>query len=316
MSGPRILVTGGRTPSGFADRLRDAAPGAVVEICADQAAMEAAIDEAEIVATHRISADALARAGRLRWIQSWAAGPDALLIPELVTSDITVTSCRGNGAVPLAEHAMMLMLMLDRQAARSLDAQARHDWERFYLGELAGRTCLIIGTGHSGADLARKAQAFHMRVLGVSRNGRPVEGFDHVTVQKGLRDLLPEADFIVVTAPLTDATRGMIDADAFARMKRGAVYICFSRGGIADDDALIAALRDGQLAGAGLDAHSVEPLPQDSPFWSLPNVIVTPHHGALTDGTRARGHDIFVENLRRYSAGEALRNLVDKQAGY
>jgi phosphoglycerate dehydrogenase-like enzyme len=128
--------------------------------------------------------------------------------------------------------------------------------------------------------------------------------------------LLAESDFVVVTAPRTPSTIGQFGRDAFARMKSSAYFICISRGGIADDEALLDALRTGQIAGAGLDAHGVEPLPPDSPFWSLPNVIVTPHNGATSTGTRRRSQEIVADNLRRFVAGEPLRNVVDKNAGY
>ena len=129
-------------------------------------------------------------------------------------------------------------------------------------------------------------------------------------------DSLDDVSDVMVTAPRTPSTVGVFDRDAFARMKPSAYFICISRGGIADDEALLDALRTGQIAGAGLDAHGVEPLPPDSPFWSLPNVIVTPHNGATSTGTRRRGQEIVAENIRRFVAGEVLHNVVDKSAGY
>jgi phosphoglycerate dehydrogenase-like enzyme len=236
----------------------------------------------------------------------------------MLASSVVLTSSAGNGGIPLAEHSMLLMLMLDRDVPRWLRAQSDRRWDRFTHGELAGRTLGIYGLGiyglgNSGIDLARKAQAFHMRVLGVRRTGQPAPYVDEVC---GLDRLLAESDFVVVTAPRTASTAGVFDRDAFARMKPTAYFICISRGGIADDDALLAALRSGQIAGAGLDAHGVEPLPPDSPFWSLPNVIVTPHNGATSDGTARRGREIVLGNLRRFVGGEALVNVVDKSAGY
>jgi phosphoglycerate dehydrogenase-like enzyme len=293
-----------------------AAPGAIVRYFPEQAAFEAAIADADIVATVRIGADALARAKRLKWVQSWSAGPDHTLTPELSASDVQVTSAKGNGAIPLAEHAMMLMLMLDRDAHRSFRAQAERRWDRFFHGELNGSTLGIIGTGFTGVDLARKARAFHMRVIGMRRSAELVEGFDAMFPRAELHAFLAQCDFLVVTAPLTPETAGMMDAAAFAAMKPTSFFVCISRGGIADDAALIEVLRSGRIAGAGLDAHAVEPLPADSPFRTLENVILTPHHGAVTMGSRQRGLDIFLENLRRYQRGETLLHLVDKDAGY
>ena len=312
----RVILMTGPVPAFVVEKVRALVPTADVRYYPDRAALETAIGAADVVATDALSPDALARAQRLKWIQSWSAGPDALLFPEMIASPVLLTSCKGNGAVPLAEHALMLLLMLDRQAARSLKAQSERRWDRFYHGELNGRTCGIIGTGHAGIDLAGKLRAFHMRVLGLRRREEAQPAFDRIYRQDELHAFLGRCDAVVVTAPLTDSTRGMLDADAFAAMKDGTLYVCISRGGIADDAALLDALRTGKLAGAGLDAHALEPLDPTSPFWGLPNVIVTPHHGALTSATRRRGHEIFLDNLGRLMRGEPLQNVVDKLNGY
>ncbi len=293
-----------------------AAPNASVRYFASQKAFEASIGEADIAAAVSLAPEALARAGKLKWLQSWAAGADHTLTPELVASPIVITSAKGNGAIPLAEHAMMLMLMLDRDAPRSFRAQAQGKWDRFLHGELCGKTCGIVGTGHAGADLALKAKAFHMRVLGLRRGTQALPNFDRMFMRAQLYEFLAECDFVVVTAPLTPETRSMIGRKAFAAMKPTAHYVCVSRGGIADDDALYEALRNGRIAGAGLDAHVVEPLPADARFRNLDNVIITPHHGAATMESRRRAVEIFTDNIRRFLAGESLVNLVDKRAGY
>jgi phosphoglycerate dehydrogenase-like enzyme len=256
----------------------------------------------------------LAKAPKLRWVHSPSAGVDADLTPEMLASPVVLTSSAGNGGISLAEHSILLMLMLNRDVPRWMRAQADHRWDHFVHSELAGLTVGIYGLGNSGIDLAQKAKAFHMRVLGVRR--RPELPTPYVDELVELDQLLAESDFVVVTTPRTPSTAGIIDRDAFARMKKSAYYICISRGGIADDDALLEALQTGQIAGAGLDAHGVEPLPAESPFWSLPNVIVTPHNGATSTGTRRRSQEIIAENVRRFIAGEPLNNIVDKSAGY
>jgi phosphoglycerate dehydrogenase-like enzyme len=259
----------------------------------------------------------LALASQLQWVHSWAAGPDHQLYEAFVEHPALLTSSAGNGAIPLAEHAMMLMLMLNRNALRWIDSQRERKWDRFTHGELNGLTLGIIGAGHSGKDLALKAKAFHMRVLGMRRSSEPANNFDEFFTRDDLHSMLTLCDFVVVTAPLTDETRGMLDAAALAAMKPSAHLMCFSRGGIIDDAALITALKAGKIAGAGLDAHGVEPLPAESPFWSLPNVIITPHNGATTKATSERGFGIFIENLRRYMDGRNdLINRVDKRVGY
>src|SRR5690606_25788785 len=149
-----------------------------------------------------------------------------------------LTSAKGNGAIPLAEHAMMLMLMLDRDMLRSFRAQTERRWDRFFHGELNGKTCGIIGTGHSGTDLALKAKAFHMRVLGLRRGTQVAPHFDRMFTRAQLTEFLAECDFLVITAPLTAETHGMIGRDELTAMKPTAYYVCISRGGIVDDDAL------------------------------------------------------------------------------
>jgi phosphoglycerate dehydrogenase-like enzyme len=299
-------------------QIRAAAPSATVEYFADQREMNRRIDEADIVAVgpRRVDAPALARAHRLKWIHLWAAGPDAALFPELVASPVVVTSSKGNGAIPLAEHAMLLMLMLSRTTPRAVHGQDRQQWDPFTQHELFGATCGIIGLGRSGRDLAAKAKAFHMRVIGVRRTDQAAPEVDEIFPRDALHAFLAASDFVVITAPRTPETLGMLGADEFRAMKRSAYLVVVSRGGIAEDAALLAALRDGEIAGAGLDAHATEPLPPDSPFWTAPNTIITPHAAAATAATRQRAVDIFAENLREFVSGRPLGNVVDKRAGY
>jgi phosphoglycerate dehydrogenase-like enzyme len=311
----RIVVTGSHSEENKAAIAAAAAPHQV-RFFSGVADADGAIETASVFAGTLKPAD-LSRAQSLQWVHSWSAGANSDLSEEMVASPVQLTSSVGNGAVPLAEHSMLMMMMLNRDVNRWARAQAEHRWDRFTHGELKNNTVGIIGVGHSGADLARKAQAFHMRVLGLRR--RPeiaVDGIDRMYSPQQLDKLLPECDFVVVTAPITVDTEGMFGEAEFRAMKDTAYWICISRGGIADDDALLEALRKGWIAGAGLDAHGVEPLPGDSAFWDLPNVIVTPHNGATTAATAQRGVDIFIDNLRRFIAGQPLQNLVDKVAGY
>jgi phosphoglycerate dehydrogenase-like enzyme len=201
------------------------------------------LDKVEAV-IGRVPPDVLVKAPRLRWVHSPSAGVDADLTPEMLASPVVLTSSAGNGGISLAEHSMLLMLMLSRDVPRWMRAQAEHRWDHYRHGELAGRTVGIYGLGNSGLDLALKAKAFHMRVLGVRR--RPEQPSPNVDELCELDQLLAESDFVVVTAPRTPSTLGVFDRHAFARMKPTAYFICISRGGIADDDALLEALRSGQ----------------------------------------------------------------------
>ncbi|OZM82098.1 D-2-hydroxyacid dehydrogenase [Pseudonocardia sp. MH-G8] len=311
---PVVLVCG--APEQEQERIRAAAPDADITFAARAADVADRLPDADVVAG-TLDPAALAAAGRLRWIHSWAAGVDGALFPELVASPVVLTSSKGNGAVPLAEHALMLMLMLDRDAPRWMRAQGTREWDRFSHGELNGATCGIVGMGGAGTALARRAAAFDMRVLGLRREStRSVPGVERMYGPAEVVEFAAQVDFLVVTAALTPQSKGLLGHEAFGAMKPTAFYVCVSRGGIADDAALLAALQEGRIAGAGLDAHDVEPLPADCPFWSLPNVIVTPHNGATTAATRRRGVDVFVANLARFVRDEPLGNVVDKTAGY
>lgn len=315
MTGRLVVLVSG-VPEQDEARIRAAAPDADVTFAARPADLADRIPGAHVVAGN-LDPASFGRASALRWVHSWAAGVDGALFPELVASPVVLTSSKGNGAVPLAEHALMLMLMLDRDAPRWMRAQESRTWDRFGHGELNGATCGIVGMGGAGSALARRAAAFDMRVLGLRRDSaRPVPGVERMYGPDEVATFAAEADFLVVTAALTAQSRGLLGRAAFRAMKPTAFYVCVSRGGIADDPALLTALQEGWIAGAGLDAHDVEPLPADSPFWSLPNVIVTPHNGATTAQTRRRGVDVFVANLGRFVRGEPLGNVVDKAAGY
>lgn len=319
--GLNVLVGIALTPQEL-DVIRAAAPGAAVRYFGDQAqaAFEGAIEDAEVIVLagdgNAVSPSALARATHLRWIHSWAATPYKLLYREMIDSHVVVTSSVGSGAIGMAEHALMLMLILNSGALHWVRAQAEHRWERRPHPELNGLTCGIIGLGHTGQDLAAKLRAFHMRVLGIRRTPGPTPNVDEIFTRERLREFLSLSDFVVVTAPLTVETANMLDEPEFKAMKPTAYYICSSRGGIANETALLRALNEGWIAGAGLDAFSEEVLPPGSPFWEAANTIVTPHIGAFTPRRRRASLDMFVANLRRYIAGEPLANVVDKQVGY
>ena len=313
-AGLTIFITGEVNQEQLA-RIRGTAPAADVRYFGSQAELEREIELADVVAGP-ISPAALGRATRLKWVQSWLAGTNSLLYPEMIASPVVLTSVAGNGAISMAEHAVMLMLMLARDTRRWLKNQEERRWERWFHPELTGQTCGIIGLGYSGQDLALKLKAFHMRVIGMRRTARPTPNVDEVFARERLHDLLAQSDFVVVTAPRTPETRGMIGEAELRAMKPSAYYNCYSRGGIADDAALLRALHEGWIAGAGLDAHSREPLPPDSPFWTAPNTIITPHNSATSPLSRERRIDIFIENLERFLAGEPLRSVVNKEAGY
>lgn len=312
--GVTVLVSG-RVPLDRLASLQVELPEVSFRYFAEESDLDQVVEVADIVAGH-LSPEAFGRAGRLKWVHTWAAGPDRALFPAMVASPIPLTSSKGNGAIPLAEHSMLLMLMLAGGADRWFEAQRQHDWAPHPHRELSGSTCGIVGLGNAGVELARRLQAFGTNVIGMRRTTQPASYVDEIYRPDELERFLTGADFVVVTAPLTGSTRHLFGEREFRWMKPSAYFICISRGGIADDVALLRALQEGWIAGAGLDAHGVEPLPPDSPFWTAPHTIVTPHSGSASPRTVERGFDIFEANLRRFLTGQPLANLVDKAAGY
>jgi len=303
-------------------RLAEIAPDLTVVRFDDQGEPDGDISDATIMLRWwtpiSVLRTTLAAAPGLRWIHTPSAGVEHLLIPEILERDIVLTNSAGAQAIPIAEFVMMYMLNHVKRAF-DLRALAPDEWERgeaIPCDELFERTLLIIGYGHIGAEIAKRARSFGMRVLASRRRPQPTTDVDLIVGEHGWRDLLPQADFVVLATPLTAATRGMFDADAFARMKPDAYLINIARGQIVDTDALLDALHSGRIAGAALDALPIEPLPPDHPLWKAPNTWITPHISYASPRTRERIITIFCENLRRYLRGEPLLNVVDKQAGY
>jgi phosphoglycerate dehydrogenase-like enzyme len=268
--------------------------------------------------------DLIPSLARLRWVQAPAAGIAHMLSSELAASAIILTSARGVRARAIAEHVIMMALALARQLPLVLKRQSERTWAldeietAGTIRTLHGRQLGIVGLGSIGTEVARLAAGLGMRVIATRKHasGPPPAGIDAVLPSERLTKLLSSSDVVVLSAALTAETRLLIDRDALAHVKRGAWLINIGRGQLVDDDALIEALRDGRLGGAALDVFRREPLPPDSPYWDLPNVIVTPHlSGAMEDyWTPLVG--LFAENLRRFEKGEPLINVVDKAAGY
>jgi phosphoglycerate dehydrogenase-like enzyme len=254
----------------------------------------------------------------LRWIHTISAGVDKLLFPFLVESDILLTCAIGVYDVPIAELVLTFMLMAAKQMPEFLDYQKAHRWQRQWQGlqELYGTTVGIVGLGHIGAQVARLARAFGMRVVATKRH--PEQGEDVADVllpPERLYELLAQSDFVVIAVPLTSETYHLIDAQALVRMKPDAWLINIGRGPVLDEGALVRVLGEGKIGGACLDVFETEPLPEESSLWDLPNVIVTPHNAGLSNHKDERSAELFLENLRRFVAGEPLLNVVDKKLG-
>jgi phosphoglycerate dehydrogenase-like enzyme len=253
-------------------------------------------------------------------MQVAGAGVNGLLTPEVVASPVRITNASGIHAQPITEHFFGMLLTLTRRLDRAWDEQRSAHWESgpFHgrIRLLAGRTLGVLGVGAIGAHAAQVGAAFGMRVVGLRRSPAPVPHVERVYGPAELELFLREADVVFDTLPLTPATTRLLDARAFAAMKPGAIVANVGRGGTIDTAALVEALRAGHLGGALLDVTDPEPLPADHPLWRMENVLITPHYAGAHPGYDERAAKIFLENLRRYLAGEALLNEVDKAEGY
>lgn len=261
-------------------------------------------------------ADAVRSNAGLRWVQATAGGAGEQVQAAGLGADelerVAITRADGVHAGPLAEFALMSLLAFTRGLPRLLADQRAHRWDQYPVAELAGRTMLVIGLGPVGIEVARLAKAFGMRVLAVNRTGRTdVPYVDEVRPSRFLGDLLPVSHAVVLTLPLTEKTKGLIDATAIGRMRTDAYFIDVGRGGVVDEAALVGALTQGRLAGAALDVFTTEPLAPDSALWDMPNVLVSPHTAAVSVQENQRIVALFIENLRRYLAGDGLAGRVD-----
>jgi phosphoglycerate dehydrogenase-like enzyme len=291
-----------------ADDLPPGLGGAELRFATDDTLADA-LPGTEVLLVWDFTSDAVRHAwpaaDALRWVHTASAGVDRLVFPELLESPVTLTNSRGVFDAPMAEYVLGLVLAMAKDLPGTLAAQARREWRHRETEPVAGRCAVVVGGGPIGRAIARLLSAVGMDVELVGRR-------DFHT----LPALLPRADWVVLAAPLTDATRGMLDAAALARLRPSARVINVGRGALVVEPDLVDALRGGRIAGAALDVFAREPLPPDSPLWELPGVIVSPHMSGDLVGWRQALVEVFADNLARYRAGEPLRNVVDKTLGY
>jgi phosphoglycerate dehydrogenase-like enzyme len=291
---------------------------------ADREEAAKSLPETEIVLGWAVRPEDFDSARRLRWIHLTAAGVGPQLFPALVESDVVVTNSRGLHAVSMAEHTIGVLLMFARQLHLARDAQQRRRWIQSELahdppgfGTLPGATLGLVGLGAIGSAIANRAKALGIRVIAIRR--RPGRGRGAADEEWG-RDRLPEllalSDYVVLCAPHTAETDRMIGTAELAHMKGTAVLINIGRGALVDEPALVQALERGAIAGAGLDVTAEEPLPETSPLWAMPQVILTPHTSGMGPDYWGRAMTMFAANLDRWLAGRPLENVVDKRAGY
>jgi phosphoglycerate dehydrogenase-like enzyme len=300
------------------EQLRQAAPGLrLVMPAPDQ--LRAEIADAEGI-VGPVGAQLLVDAKKLKWLQIPSAGVEGYLRnAEFRNGPVVLTNGKIVQGPEIADHALALLLALTRQIPRAVKAQAAESWEGrgTPLVELRGKTAVVIGVGGIGTQIAVRANAFGMKVIGVDPRDMPLLPFMEKTVPPDrLDDVLPQADVVFISAPHTEQSNRMMGPMQFDLMKRGAYFIAVSRGRIYDMNSLVQSLDSKKLAGAGVDVTDPEPLPKGHPLWKFDNVVITPHLAGRSDGEHARYFELYRENLRRFDRGEPLVNVVDKQKGY
>jgi phosphoglycerate dehydrogenase-like enzyme len=312
-------------PAWFLEKLRTEFPQIEILHQSNYEGVEEHLRNAEILFAFSLRPEQFKFAQKLRWIHAPTAAVHQLLFPELVSSNVALTNAREVHGPVVAEHVIALIFALAKKIPQAARLQQKRTWGQDAIWndgprprEVAGATLGLIGLGSIGRSVARMASVLGIRVIAVREHPekeRP-EGVNAVFAPPQINELLSQSDYVVVAAPLTEATRGLINADRLAAMRPDAYLINVGRGPQVDEAALADALRNRGIAGAALDVFEQEPLPPESPLWQLENLLITPHTAGLTEKLWQRHYALFAENLRRYLAGEPLLFIVDKQKGY
>jgi phosphoglycerate dehydrogenase-like enzyme len=308
----------------LAEAIRDRWPQMRVVYLANYDTLAKELPDAHIFVGASLRPEQFAHAKQLKWVHSTAAGISQLMYPELRNSGVIVTNPSGIFSPPMAEHTMGMILALARNFPDTVRFQDAAKWAQQdlwdkpqHLSEVNGSLLLIVGYGSIGRELAKRAQAFGMRIWGVTRSGKgDTTHAERIQPASELHQALPHADYIVIAAPDTPETKHLIGAEQIARMKRGARLINIGRGSLLDEAALMAALQSGQLSGAALDVTTPEPLPSDSALWKAPNLFITPHTSGVSDRLWQRETELLLRLLDEWFAGKELSNRVDLSRGY
>lgn len=312
-------------PDVYVDQLKEICPNIVVEpwnLGDPEPEPTVDVSECEVLFTigSHDNLNILKKAKKLRWIHSLSVGLDAMLTEEIQNSDIIITNAKGCTSVPIAEHTIAIMSSFARGMPTMIRNQMKQKWDTVPIADLAGATVGIIGYGDIGYEIAKRCKAFNMRVIGCRRNPRKkdkeFDPADSVVGTDQVNDVLSQSDFVVVALPPTNDTYHFMNKDRFNTMKQGSYFINVGRGNTIVEADLVEFLRNGKIAGAGLDVFEVEPLPKDHPFWQLDNVIVSPHNAYNSNDHQDRVMTLFLQNLKLFYEGKPLINVVNKQLGY
>ena len=313
-----------QAPPWFLERLKSQFPQLSFTEVKDYMGLPVQLKDADVFVGWSLRPEQLTLAPKVSWIHSPAAAVHQLMFPALVNSKIMVTNSSEVHGPVVAEHVMALIFAMARRLDKAFWYQQQKLWgqeqiwnEKPHPMEVAGSNVLLVGLGNIGREVVVRAKAMGAQVIGIREHPeKGNEGCEAVFAPSHVDTIISDMDFVVLSAPLTESTRGFINAARLARMKRTAYLINVSRGPLVDDAALVAALRGKKIGGAALDVFEEEPLPATSPYWTLDNCLITPHIAALTEKLWERHYALFADNLVRFMTGKELRGIVDKQRGY
>ena len=311
----KVLVLDGHAEI-YRDRLRAEFPDLQFVLARNLSELPTDLSDIDVLIGFGIELtdDFYARTKALKWIQCLATGVDHVVRWPSLRSATFLTSGRGIHGAPMRETVVYLMLGVSRNVARLVEDQKAHLWDRRFYNLLRGKTAMIVGVGVVGGAIAQLLKAFGMHVIGLSRTPRAVEGFDEMLPTDSLRETAGRADFLINVLPANAGNALLFNREVFAAMKKSAYYINAGRGQTVDEAALIEALRENRIAGAGLDVFQTEPLPANSPFWDLPNVFITPHLGGYTIEYEDLIMPLIIDNMRAFLAGRSteMTNIVTR----
>jgi D-2-hydroxyacid dehydrogenase (NADP+) len=303
-------------------RVTDASAPMMAEIrgeVTEKEKLDRILAEAEVIFGLLLPRNLLSRAPKLEWIQMMSAGVDRLRETDIWQTGVTITGVSGIHASPIGEFVLGLMLMFAKGMTQSLVLKQKHEWRRYMPTLLRDKTVGIVGLGHIGSEVARLSKVFGMKVIATRRSARKsgkAKNVDALLPSSQMEEILAESDYVVLCLPLTSETRHIIGENEFRSMKPGSRIINIGRGDLIDEEALIRALDEKRIAGAGLDVTAIEPLPPDSPLWDMENVILSPHVSGGMEGYMAEATELFCDNIRRYLEGKRLRNVIGRKKGY
>lgn len=317
----RLMLITQNINDSYIQQIKELVPEFEVIVGKDKEIWEPYAQEAEVIVGWKKGLEelSLGKDTNLRWIQSWSAGVNSMPLKQLKEKNVILTSANGVHAYPISETIFALMLGLTRKIHTYVKQQQTKEWHHANMNlEMHEKTIGIIGVGEIGQETARIAKAFRMQVKGVRQSGKPAENVDEMFTPDKLHEVLPTCDYVVITLPLTDETNRMFGTQEFKLMKKSAYLINIGRGEVIKEEDLVSALQNGEIAGAGLDVFTKEPLDVSNPLWDMENVIITPHTSGSTEHyTKRVIEDIFIPNLKQYIKEEnTLKNLVNYNKGY